>query len=293
MQAYDVAEFSHVTLGRKLGSGTYGSVFIGLLPSGRFVAVKQIDLQSDDSEPINREVEVHKQLLHPNIVRYLHSRTEQSVSSTSSQQTTVIIPRLNLYLELVTGGSVNSLMKTLPGGKLPVWPARVYSRHMFLGLLYLHDHGIAHRDVKGDNLLISLDTGTAKLADFDQAKVFQQTMRSQGAAAGTLAGTPFWMAPEVVTEEKYNPFKADVWSGGCTVAEMLTGKAPWIPTQQPMGVVVKLASTQGWPDAVPRDPLLLGGCAEAVDFLDKCFTRDPTQRPDCRTLLSHPFLQWS
>jgi len=280
---YDLKEFDTVTLGKKLGAGSFGSVYVGLLASGRFVAVKQLELSGEvDEGELNKEVDVHRKLVHENIIRYLHSSTDRTSTP----------PKLNMYLEVVTGGSLNSVMKTLPGCKLPLSVAKVYARHMLLGLEYLHSNGVAHRDIKGDNILISQDTGLAKLADFDQAKVVQQTVRgSSGHGAKTLAGTPYWMAPEVITEESgYNPFKADVWSAGCTVAEMLTGKAPWVPMQNPMGVMYKLANSQGWPDAIPRDEKDLGS-KDAIDFLDQCFQRDPKIRPDCTTLLSHPFLK--
>eukprot|EP00758_Cryptobia_borreli_P016292 Tbor_TRINITY_DN6098_c0_g1::TRINITY_DN6098_c0_g1_i1::g.10394::m.10394 len=281
---YDIGEFSTVTLGKKLGAGSFGSVYVGLLNNGRFVAVKQIELSSDmDDGVLNKEVDVHRRLQHPNIIRYLHSSTDRSTNPS----------KLNIYLEFVTGGSLSSIMKTFPNGRVPVNPAKVYARHMFLGLEYLHSNGVAHRDIKGDNILVSQDTGTAKLADFDQAKVVQGTMRS-GATSGakTLAGTPYWMAPEVITEEAgYNPFKADVWSAGCTVAEMLIGRAPWVPMQNPMGVMYKLANTKGWPDAIPRDVKELGGCPHVIDFLDKCFERNPVLRPECTVMLAHPFLK--
>lgn len=167
---------------------------------------------------------------------------------------------------------------------------RVYAKHMFQGLEYLHKNGVAHRDIKGDNVLISMDTGIAKLADFDQAKVMttQGTMRK---GATTLAGTPYWMAPEVVIDDQgYNPFKADIWSAGCTVGEMFTGKAPWAPMANVMSIMNKLAQSKSWPDAIPKDVAALGS-QDAYDFLDLCFRRDPSARPDATTLLAHPFLK--
>ena len=159
---------------------------------------------------------------------------------------------------------------------------------MFQGLQYLHENGVAHRDIKGENILISQDTGVAKLADFDQAKVAVGTLRSGNGPAKTLAGTPYWIAPEVLTQEEgYDPMKADIWSAACTVGEMFTGKAPWIPMSNPMGIMYKLANSQGWPDALPKAEMP----ADLQDFLDKCFNRDPSQRPDCNAVLEHPFLK--
>jgi len=263
-----------VTLGKKLGSGSFGTVFTGLLPNGQFVAVKQLAITEGQENEINLEIEVHKRLVHPNIIRYLGSSKAVNAGAANV---------LNVFLEFVTGGSITHLMKNLPDGKLPIKPAKIYSRHMFEGLKYLHAGNVAHRDIKGDNLLIAMDSGIAKLADFDQAKVTGTI-----AKAKTLAGTPFWMAPEVITEETgYNPMKADIWSAGCTVAEMVTGKAPWTPMQTPMAVVFKIANSKGWPDNISKE----GMPADLIDFLDKCFERDATKRPSAVECLAHPFLQ--
>lgn len=280
------SDFKGVTLSKKLGAGTYGTVFVGLLQDGRYVAVKILDID-DDAPAENQEVQVHSKLAHPNIIRYLHSEVDKSQSP----------PKLFVYLELVTGGSLTSIMKSLPDGCLPRAVARIYGRHLFEGLAYLHERGFAHRDIKGDNILVSQDTGIAKLADFDQAKIVSGvwTIRGgqggggAGGAAQTLAGTPFWIAPEVITQETgYDPFKADVWSAGCTVAEMITGRAPWKPMASPMAIMYKLANSEGWPDNVPNDKAALGD--DLFEFLDMCFRRDPKARPSARDLLAHAFL---
>lgn len=272
-------ELLQVTLGKKLGAGSFGSVFAGILPSGRFVAVKILEL-SDDAPPSSTEVEIHKKLVHPNIIHYLHSRIDADCTP----------KKIYVYLEFVTGGSVTSLMKSLPNGCLSHSVVRVYARHMFLGLEYLHSNKVAHRDIKGDNLLISMDTGMAKLADFDQAKIMNTHGTLRKAATATLAGTPYWMAPEVITDESgYDPFKADIWSAGCTVAEMISGRAPWTPMPNVMHIMNKLALSTGWPDAVPKDPKELGS-QDAFDFLEKCFCRDVSKRPSATEMLKHPFL---
>ncbi|KAK7198656.1 mitogen-activated protein kinase kinase kinase [Novymonas esmeraldas] len=279
MTAISTKELLDVTLGKKLGAGSFGSVFVGVLPSGRFVAVKVLELADD--APSNMEVEIHRKMVHANIIRYLHSRID--AESTPK--------KLYVYLEFVTGGSVTSLMKSLPNGCLPYAVVRVYARHMFLGLEYLHSNQVAHRDIKGDNVLISMDTGTAKLADFDQAKIMNTHGTLRKAATATLAGTPYWMAPEVITDEDgYDPFKADIWSAGCTVAEMITGRAPWTPMPNVMHIMNKLALSTGWPDAVPKDAKKLGS-QDAYDFLDLCFQRDVSKRPSTTALLKHKFLQ--
>jgi serine/threonine protein kinase len=268
--------FEGVVLGKKLGAGSFGTVYVGLLPNGTYVAVKQLDIQQNNegqADEINQEVEVHKHLVHTNIIRYLGSVKKMNETP----------PKLYVFLEFVTGGSLTAVMKCLPDARFPISVVKVYSRHMFEGLNYLHNKSVAHRDIKGDNILIAMDTGIAKLADFDQAKVTGTV-----AKAKTLAGTPFWMAPEVITEDAgYNPMKADIWSAGCTVAEMATGKAPWTAMQTPMAVVCKIASSKGWPDNIKPE----GMPADLVDFLNQCFERDPAKRPGAEMCLAHPFLK--
>lgn len=272
-------DYSKVVMGKKLGSGSFGTVFVGLLPDGQFVAVKMLELEEPSSSPsTNVEVDIHKRLSHPNIIRYLHSYEDAEQK------------RLLVFLEFVTGGSVTSIMQNLPGGKLPISVARVYSRHMFEGLEYLHRNQVAHRDIKGDNLLISMDTGLAKLADFDQAKCIG-ACSCKMPTAKTLAGTPYFIAPEVITQDAgYDPFKADVWSAACTVAEMITGRLPWTTSSNVMQIMNKIAMSSGWPDAIPRDAASLGS-ADAVSFFDQCFQRDANVRPSVSELLMHPFLR--
>ena len=282
--SFKPGDFDGITLGKKLGQGTYGTVFVGLLRDGRFVAVKQLQLDEDDDGSPNLEVQIHSKLAHPNIIRYLHSVVDKS--------TTPAV--LNVFLELVSGGSLTSIMASLPGHCLPRSVVKIYARHLFEGLAYLHGNKFAHRDIKCDNILVSQDTGIAKLANFDQVKVVAHsaTFKSKaadGKAASTLAGTPFFIAPEVVmNDDGYDPFKADVWSAGCTVSEMFTGRPPWKPMSNVLNVISKIANTDGWPDDIPTDKAVLGD--DLHDLLSKCFERDPLKRPSSKELLAHPFL---
>ena len=282
-------DFKGVVLGKQLGAGSFGTVNAGLLRDGRFVAVKVIDIKEEDAKDNNnQEIRTHASLQHPNIVRYLHSEIDRSKED----------PRLMVYLEFVTGGSVTSVMKSMPNKRMPYEATRVYTKHMLQGLAYLHSRQIAHRDLKGDNLLISMDTGLAKLADFDQAKCFQTFVRkpnataAMGGPAATLAGTPMFMAPEVIenNDKGYDPMKSDIWSVGCTVAEMLIGQPPWQPMSNMIGVLFKIAACESWPDAIPRDdPAII--TPELKDFFDKIFVKDPKKRPDVMECLEHPFIK--
>ena len=142
---------------------------------------------------------------------------------------------LAIFLEYVPGGSLRSLLDRF--GTLEEAVVRLYSRQILLGLEYLHANGIAHRDVKAANVLVSND-GSVKLADFGASKRTRDAMPAANANAtgGHAKGTPLWMAPEVIRAAPRSQGwrKADVWSVGCTVIEMSTGKPPWSQYSNPV-----------------------------------------------------------
>ncbi len=136
------------------------------------------------------------------------------------------------------------------------------------------------RDVKGGNVLVSRD-GIVKLADFGASKT------NHGATITdlmkSLKGSVFWMAPEVITGVGYGR-RADIWSLGCTVIEMMTGRHPWPDVDNQWTAMHQIASKQEGPPR-PKD------CSEmASDFLSRCFTYDPASRPTASELLQHPFV---
>eukprot|EP01063_Lacrimia_lanifica_P012330 TRINITY_DN1893_c0_g9_i1.p1 TRINITY_DN1893_c0_g9~~TRINITY_DN1893_c0_g9_i1.p1 ORF type:complete len:325 (+),score=98.27 TRINITY_DN1893_c0_g9_i1:102-1076(+) len=297
---------------REIGKGSFGSVSLALHPDGSFMAVKTVKVEkvcdnaSSEVKDFVKEVGIMDICRHKNIVRYLGS------SFVENDNEFVLM----IFQEYVTGGSASALCRQLQqqrklsgndGGAfvygdfseevngLPYDPLRVFSRHITEGLVYLHSKNIAHRDLKGDNVLISYDTGIAKLADFGAAHFLQSTLqathRQPGqrgqATAKTFIGTPYWMAPEVIASDGgYDAQKADIWSLGCTVGEMWTGVTPWKPQKQLMTTVFAIAQSSGWPDNIPKHK-----CPpELKEFLDMTFTRDPASRPSAAQLLDHPFL---
>ncbi|KAF5188448.1 kinase-like, partial [Thalictrum thalictroides] len=158
---------------------------------------------------------------------------------------------------------------------------RSYTRCIVSALHYVHSKGIVHCDVKGKNVLVGSKVGVAKLADFGSARRIARIEEDAGALIKPQ-GTPLWMAPEVIRQEKQG-FESDIWSLGCTIIEMITGKAAWKDCDSST-VVFKI----GFSDELPEFPEQLSelGC----DFLDKCLRRNPSERWTCDQLLQHPFL---
>lgn len=233
--------------GNLIGQGAFGRVYMTLnLDTGELMAMKQLDTASVSSRErcaLENEISMMKGLRHPNIVRY--------IGVDSSNDT------LAIFLEYVPGGSLRSLLDRF--GKLEEAIVRLYSRQILLGLEYLHSKGIAHRDIKAANVLVSND-GSVKLADFGASKRIAASSHANGVAAtGGAKGTPLWMAPEVkctlMTSDKHCSLqvikdsapkggqgwrKADVWSLGATIIEMATGRPPWSQYSNPVTAMLVL-----------------------------------------------------
>lgn len=203
--------------GNLIGRGGFGSVYQALLSNGQSVAVKVLELPPDidptkSSTYVSflKEIDMLKALKHPNIVRYIGSTTEGST--------------INVLLEYVPGGSIASMVAKYGSFEEPMMQR--FSRHILRALAYLHENNIAHRDVKGANILVDLE-GVAKLADFGCSKSISVKSGVMGAENfQTMLGTPYWMAPEVMRQEGHGRM-ADIWSFGCTLIEMASGKPPW------------------------------------------------------------------
>lgn len=198
-----------------LGFGSFGRVLFAYnSDTGETMAVKQIPivgLQYEDAQErlreIQQEIEILSQLNHRNIVRYLGSTRDRE--------------HLNIFLEHCAGGSIASLIGKY--GKFNETLTRKCTKQILLGLEYLHSRNIIHRDIKGANVMVGQD-GIAKLADFGSAKkIYGMTEEAQ---FHSLRGTVNWMAPEVMMQKGHGRF-ADIWSLGCSVLEMVTGKPPW------------------------------------------------------------------
>ncbi|XP_031376593.1 mitogen-activated protein kinase kinase kinase NPK1-like isoform X2 [Punica granatum] len=256
--------------GELIGCGAFGRVYMGMnLDSGELLAVKQVLIAANSASKekaqahireLEEEVKLLKNLSHPNIVRYLGTVREEET--------------LNILLEFVPGGSISSLLGKF--GAFPEAVIRNYTKQLLVGLEYLHKNGIMHRDIKGANILVD-NKGCIKLADFGASK--QATI----SGAKSMKGTPYWMSPEVILQTGHS-FSADIWSVGCTIIEMATGKPPWSQQYQEVAALFHIGTTK----AHPPIPDHLSEVAK--DFLLKCLQKEPDLRPTASQLLQHPFV---
>ncbi|OJJ44762.1 hypothetical protein ASPZODRAFT_2111795 [Penicilliopsis zonata CBS 506.65] len=260
--AKDVSELKDYQLGDCLGKGAFGSVYRALnWNTGETVAVKQIkltDLPKTELRVIMLEIDLLKNLDHPNIVKY-HGFVK-------SPET------LNIILEYCENGSLHSIAKNF--GRFPENLVGLYMSQVLHGLLYLHEQGVIHRDIKGANILTTKE-GLVKLADFGVAS------RTTGLSESSVVGTPYWMAPEVI-ELSGATTASDIWSLGCTVIELLEGKPPYY-NLQPMPALFRIVNDD-------HPPLPQGASPAVKDFLMQCFQKDPNLRVSARKLLKHPWI---
>ena len=269
--------------GTLLGRGTFGSVYMGMLPTGRFAAVKEMGLGASDSDSvkpadiiaISREITMMRRIKHDNVCEFFGCSFDPKER------------KLCLFMELVTGGSMTSLVKRFKPLPKPV--IRQWTKQLLVGLDFLHTNHIMHRDIKGENVLVDINSKTPldaaiKLADFGAAK----RLTDIGAAGRTVVGTPYWMAPEVVKSTDGYGYAADVWSLGCTVVEMFTAKPPWPAKGSVPAAILMIATSETGPTELPTEAD--GATPGSMDFLAKCFLIDPAARPTCADLLVHPWI---
>ncbi|TEA30600.1 hypothetical protein DBR06_SOUSAS4110035 [Sousa chinensis] len=259
--------------GKLLGQGAFGRVYLCYdVDTGRELASKQVQFDPDSPETskevsaLECEIQLLKNLQHERIVQYygcLRDRAEKT---------------LTIFMEYMPGGSVKDQLKAY--GALTESVTRKYTRQILEGMSYLHSNMIVHRDIKGANILRD-SAGNVKLGDFGASKRLQ-TICMSGTGMRSVTGTPYWMSPEVISGEGYGR-KADVWSLGCTVVEMLTEKPPWAEYEA-MAAIFKIATQ-------PTNPQLPSHISEhGRDFLRRIFV-EARQRPSAEELLTHQFAQ--
>ncbi|XP_065783908.1 mitogen-activated protein kinase kinase kinase 19 isoform X4 [Muntiacus reevesi] len=217
------------------------------------------------------KVDLLKALKHVNIVAYLGTCLEENIVS--------------IFMEFVPGGSISSIINRF--GPLPEMVFCKYTEQILQGVAYLHENCVVHRDIKGNNVML-MPTGIIKLIDFGCAKrlAWAGLNGTHSDMLKSMHGTPYWMAPEVINESGYGR-KSDIWSTGCTVFEMATGKPP-LASMDRMAAMFYIGAHRGLMPALPD-------CfsENAVDFVRVCLTRDQHERPSAVQLLKHSFLKRS
>ncbi|XP_025900590.1 myosin-IIIa [Nothoprocta perdicaria] len=262
-----------------IGKGTYGKVFKVLnKKNGSKAAVKILDPVHDIDEEIEAEYNILQALSdHPNVVKFYGMYYKKDVKNGD---------QLWLVLELCNGGSVTDLVKGfLKRGERMNELIIAYILHeALMGLQHLHENKTIHRDIKGNNILLTTEGGV-KLVDFGVSAQLTSTRLRRN----TSVGTPFWMAPEVIACEQqldssYDA-RCDAWSLGITAIELGDGDPP-LADLHPMRALFKIPRN---PPPTLQQPELWS--PEFNDFINKCLTKDYEKRPTVSSLLQHDFIK--
>ncbi|KAK4449537.1 MAP kinase [Podospora aff. communis PSN243] len=267
--------------GHFVGSGAFGTVYAAMnLDTGQVMAVKEIRLQDPKLIPniagqIRDEMRVLESVDHPNVVSYYGIEVHRD--------------RVYMFMEFCSGGSLASLLEH--GRIEDEQVIMVYALQLLEGLAYLHELRIAHRDIKPENILLD-HNGIIKYVDFGAAKLIARQGRTlvQNLTSTkpnkSMTGTPMYMSPEVIKGENPGHVGAvDVWSLGCVILEMATGRRPWANLDNEWAIMYNIA--QGNPPQLPSPDQL---SPQGVDFLKRCFVRDSKKRATAIELLQHEWI---
>ncbi|XP_078514171.1 mitogen-activated protein kinase kinase kinase kinase 4 isoform X8 [Lissotriton helveticus] len=260
-----------------VGNGTYGQVYKGRhVKTGQLAAIKVMDVTEDEEEEIKLEINMLKKYSHHrNIATYYGAFIKKSPPGHDDQ--------LWLVMEFCGAGSITDLVKNTKGNTLKEdWIAYI-SREILRGLQHLHAHHVIHRDIKGQNVLLT-ENAEVKLVDFGVSAQLDRTVGRRN----TFIGTPYWMAPEVIACDE-NPdatydYRSDLWSCGITAIEMAEG-APPLCDMHPMRALF----------LIPRNPpprlKSKKWSKKFFSFIEGCLVKNYTQRPPTEQLLKHPFIR--
>ncbi|KAI8608285.1 kinase-like domain-containing protein [Chytriomyces sp. MP71] len=256
MDLYDVLE--------RIGKGSFGEVFRGVSrASGQVVAIKVLDLDTEDDEivDVRKEISLLSHIDNKYITRYHGSY--------------LVGTKLWIVMDYAGGGSLRNLLKS---GAIEERCIAIIAREILHALVYLHKSvKIIHRDIKAANILLT-ETGQVKLCDFGVAG----HMPSANNRRNSFVGTPYWTAPEIITRSQYD-YKADIWSLGITIIELATGNPPFANYDPRRAIFL-----------IPRSrPAQLEGNFSPMikEFLALCLTEDPDQRPNAEDLLKTRFIK--
>ncbi|XP_068627195.1 mitogen-activated protein kinase kinase kinase 4 [Battus philenor] len=256
--------------GLKIGAGTFGKVYTVVnTESGQLLAMKELSVCAGDRRALQRaanELRVLEGVLHPHLVRYYGCELHRE--------------EMLLFMELCVEGSLEALL--VASGALAELTARRYTKQLVSAVTELHARGIAHRDIKSGNIFLTNEGNCLKLGDFGCAVKIRANTTVPGELQG-FVGTQAYMAPEVFMKSSGHGRAADIWSLGCVVTEMASGKRPFseYDSNYQIMFVVGMGGRPAVPDTLSE---------EGQEFCRLCLTHDPDQRPRADALALHHFL---
>eukprot|EP01119_Soliformovum_irregulare_P007137 TRINITY_DN19535_c0_g1_i1.p1 TRINITY_DN19535_c0_g1~~TRINITY_DN19535_c0_g1_i1.p1 ORF type:complete len:362 (-),score=109.35 TRINITY_DN19535_c0_g1_i1:81-1166(-) len=255
-----------------IGEGAYGLICTCKnIKQNKIYAIKFLEIEEEDEEHLQKEIDILKEAGEcKNTVKYFGCYIKDST--------------LMIVMEFCDGGSCLDIMNA--NGKKTLEEAAISAicAAMVQGLIFLHSHKILHRDLKAGNVLLTSD-GVVKLADFGVSAKLMFTHQKKD----TVVGSPYWMAPEVISVQKEKAegydFKADIWSMAITAIELAEGKPPHFEIASLR--VIFLIPTKDPPVLKDRGKW----STEFHDFLAVCLKKSPKERPSAVDLLQHPFIK--
>ncbi|XP_064174372.1 mitogen-activated protein kinase kinase kinase 4 isoform X2 [Anguilla rostrata] len=257
--------------GNKIGEGQYGKVYTCInVDTGELMAMKEIRFQPNDHKTIKEtadELKIFEGIKHPNLVRYFGVELHRE--------------EMYIFMEYCDEGTLEEVSRL----GLQEHVIRLYSKQITTAINVLHEHGIVHRDIKGANIFLT-SSGLIKLGDFGCSVKLKNNAQTMPGEVNSTLGTAAYMAPEVITRAKGEGHgrAADIWSLGCVLIEMVTGKRPWHEYEHNFQIMYKVG--MGHKPPIPEKL-----STEGKDFLGHCLESDPKQRWTASTLLDHTFVK--
>ncbi|KAF6114877.1 mitogen-activated protein kinase kinase kinase 4 [Phyllostomus discolor] len=257
--------------GNKIGEGQYGKVYTCIsVDTGELMAMKEIRFQPNDHKTIKEtadELKIFEGIKHPNLVRYFGVELHRE--------------EMYIFMEYCDEGTLEEVSRL----GLQEHVIRLYSKQITVAINVLHEHGIVHRDIKGANIFLT-SSGLIKLGDFGCSVKLKNNAQTMPGEVNSTLGTAAYMAPEVITRAKGEGHgrAADIWSLGCVVIEMVTGKRPWHEYEHNFQIMYKVGMGHKPPIPDRLSP-------EGKDFLSHCLESEPGTRWTASQLLDHPFVK--
>ncbi|XP_052006998.1 mitogen-activated protein kinase kinase kinase 4-like isoform X1 [Xyrauchen texanus] len=257
--------------GNKIGEGQYGKVYTCInVDTGELMAMKEIRFQPNDHKTIKEtadELKIFEGIKHPNLVRYFGVELHRE--------------EMYIFMEYCDEGTLEEVSRL----GLQEHVIRLYSKQITTAINVLHEHGIVHRDIKGANIFLT-SSGLIKLGDFGCSVKLKNNAQTMPGEVNSTLGTAAYMAPEVITRAKGvgHGRAADIWSLGCVLIEMVTGKRPWHEYEHNFQIMYKVG--MGHKPPIPEKL-----STEGKDFLVHCLESEPKRRWTASALLDHPFVK--